>query len=140
MNADKDIVTVKLDGESFDDFMEDIKKEIQLKNYRVVKVINVDNIKMRRNLVNNLEIGFKSYKIIEICNLFTCNEIISADLRAGVFMPQRLALYERLDVPGVFVSYLKPTAVARLFTSKKMMVAAGKMEKDIEEILDTVQF
>jgi len=140
MNADNDIVTGKFESESFEDFMEDITKEIQLKNYRIVKIINVDNIKMRRNLVSDLEIGFKNYKVIEFCNLFICNEMISADLRAGVFMPQKFAVYERLDGKDVFVSYLKPTAVARLFGSKKMMKAAGKMENDMKEILEAVNF
>jgi uncharacterized protein (DUF302 family) len=140
MDVDKDIVTVRLTGESFEEVMEDLEKEIQLKNYRVVKIVNVDNIKMRTNLVKDLKIGFKKYKIIEICNLFTCNDIISADLRAGVFMPQRFAVYERLDVEDIFVSYLKPTAVARLFTSKQMNKAAERMEKDMEEIVDALDY
>lgn len=140
MDINNDIVTVRLEGESFEEVMDDIEKEIQLKNYRVIRIINVDSIKMRRNLVENLEIAFENYKVIEFCNLFTCNELITPDLRAGVFMPQKFVVYQRPGDKNIIVSYLKPTSVARLFGSKKMMKPAEKMEKDMEEILDSVDF
>ncbi len=136
MDVNSDIVTRSFDDDDFSDTLDIFIKEIQNKNYRVVKIVNVDNVKNRTNLVKDLKVGFDRYKIIEICNLFSCNEIISADLRAGVFMPQRFAMYQRLNDKKVYISYLKPTSFARLFGSGTMLEVAGRIERDIVAILD----
>lgn len=141
MDANRDIVTKKIKDIVFQEVVDNIVKESELKNYRVVKVVNVDNIKDRRKLVKNIKIGFRSYKIVEICNLFTCNDIISSDLRAGVFMPARFAVYEQLDDDAVYISFLKPTAIARLFGSgARMMETATKMEKDMNDVMASADF
>ena len=140
INANSDIVTVSFPDIEFSELLDNLVKETQLKNYRVTKIVNVDNIGMRENLVKDLKIGFKHYKIVEICNLFNCNDLISADLRAGVFMPVRFAVYQASAKEPVRVSYLKPTAFASLFDSKKMMETANKLGKDMEAIIEEAGF
>ncbi len=140
MDSNSDIVTLSFQDVGFDEFLADLVKATQVANYRVVKIVNVDNIHMRKNLDPNLKIGFKHYKIVEICNLMNCNEIISSDLRAGVFMPVRFCVYQPNKSDEVFVSYLKPLAVARLFESKRMTKAAKGVENDMAEIIATASF
>lgn len=136
MDINSDIVTTEFEKVDFDDLMDILTKEIELKNYRIIRVINIDNVKTRKNLVKDLVVGFVHYKIIEFCNLFSCNEIVSADLRAGVFMPQRFAVYQPLNDKSVYVSYLKPTAFAGLFESKRMLKTAIRLDKEMRDVVE----
>ncbi|VAX25132.1 hypothetical protein MNBD_NITROSPINAE02-1683 [hydrothermal vent metagenome] len=140
MDVNSDIVTLSFQDIGFDEFLADLVKAIQVTNYRVVKIVNVDNIHMRTNLDPNLNIGFKNYKIVEICNLMNCNEIISSDLRAGVFMPVRFSVYQPNKSNEILVSYLRPLAVAKLFGSARMLKAAKGIENDMAEIIATASF
>ena len=140
MNANRDIITKSFPDVKFDELLDNLVKGAQLQNYRVVKIVNVDNIQMRENMQKGLVIGFIHYKIVEVCNLFYCNDIVSADLRAGVFMPARFAVYQKSEKEPVRVSYLKPTSFAKLFESKKMSDTANKLDKDMEAIIEETGF
>lgn len=140
IEINSDIVTVSFPDIEFSELLDNLVKETQLKNYRITKIVNVDNIGMRENLVKDLKIGFKHYKIVEICNLFNCNDLISADLRAGVFMPVRFAVYQASAKEPVRVSYLKPTAFASLFGSKKIDEVAALLESDMKAIIEEADF
>jgi len=140
MDANRDIVTVSFPDAKFDEFLDNLVKATQLQNYRITKIVNVDNIQMRENMRDDLVIGFKHYKIVEVCNLFYCNDVVSADLRAGVFMPVRFAVYQKSEKEPVRVSYLKPTAFAGLFGSKEMEEAAVRIGKDMEAVIEEAGF
>ena len=139
MDADSAIVTVEFEDEEFQDLLDDLLKEIELQNYKVLKVANVDNIKERTGIAKDINIVYQYYKIVEFCNLFTCSEMASADARAGVFLPQRFAMYQRLDEDTIYVSYLRPTAIAELLDSGQMMVAARQIEREMNDIIEAVE-
>lgn len=140
MNINKDIITYIFKEADFSDIIENLVKESQLKNYRITKIVNVDNIKERIGVIDKLRIEFQHYKIIEICNLMNCNEVVSSDLRAGVFMPVRLAVYQPNNENAIHVSYLKPTAFAALFQSKAMMKVAKQLERDLDDMAKAADF
>lgn len=139
MDAGSDIVTHEFEDSEFDDLLDDLVKEIELANYRVLKVAHVDNIKERLDIVRDLKVVYSHYKIIEFCNLFTCSEMAAADGRAGVFLPQRFALYKYVDEETIYLSYLKPTAVARFLDSKEMMKTAKKLDEEMNDVIKAVE-
>ncbi len=140
MNINSDIVTTRFQDVGFDELLEDLTKEVEFKNYLITRIVNVDNIKERQKLVKDIKIGFTRYKILEFCNLMNCNEVVSSDLRAGVFMPVRFAVYQPLGENAVYVSYLKPTALARLFGSKRMIKATKQLEEDMSDVVEETGF
>jgi uncharacterized protein (DUF302 family) len=140
MDINKDIVTHIIKKADFNEILETLTKEAQLRNYRVVKIVNVDRIKERASIISGLNIGFDHYKIIEICNLMNCNEIVSSDLRAGVFMPIRLAVYQPKNKNEIHISYFKPTAFVALFKSTAMMKVAKQLESDLDEVAKAADF
>ena len=140
MDINKDIVTHVIQKADFGEIIENLIKEAQLKNYRIVKIVNVDNIKEKAALVDKLSIGFQHYKIIEMCNLINCNEVVSSDLRAGVFMPVRLVVYQPKDENTIYISYLKPTAFAALFQPRTMMKVAKQLERDLDDVAKAADF
>ena len=96
MNVNQDIVDRQFKAKTFDGLLDDLVTEIEALNYRVTRINHIDNIHDRREAGINVTIGFKRYKIVEFCNLNSCSELISADLRAGVFMPVRFIVYQRM--------------------------------------------
>ena len=140
MNADQDIVDREYAAGNFDELLDDLLTEIEARNYRVTRVNNIDNIYDRRQAGIDVSIGFKRYKIVEFCNLNSCSELISADLKSGVFMPVRFIVYQKLDASTSNIAFLKPTAFAGLFDSEQLTRVAAQLEADMMQVLDELSF
>lgn len=133
-----DIITREFKEADFEEFIFDLQKEIQQMNYRITRVMNIGHVKDVKAMIKGLKIAFTDYKIVEFCNIISCNEIISADLESGVLFPQKFAVYRPLGASAIHVSFLKPTAIARIFGKKEMMKTTRKMEDEMLEILDNM--
>jgi len=140
VNADQDIVDREYTAGNFDELLDDLLTEIEARNYRVTRVNNIDNIYDRRQAGIDVSIGFKRYKIVEFCNLNSCSELISADLKSGVFMPVRFIVYQKLDASTSNIAFLKPTAFADLFDSEQLTRVAVQLEQDMMQVLDELSF
>ncbi len=140
MVVSEDIVTKHYSGMSFEDVLEYLVQEVKDRNYLITRINNIDNIHDRKNGDFTKQIKFKLYKIVEFCNLENCSQLISTDLTAGVFMPVKFAVYQPVNNEQILISFLKPTAFAGIFNSKKMMRIAENLEQDMYEILDEIIF
>ena len=140
MNVDEDIVSRQFQIANFDDLLDDLVAEIQQHNFYISRINHIDNIYDRLEAGIDVVVNFKHYKIVEICNLNTCSELISADLRAGVFMPVRFVVYQRQEENSAHVAFLKPTAFARLFDSKPLMQVATQLEQEMIDVLDEMAY
>ena len=140
MDISEDIVTRNFSGMSFDEVLEYLVQEVKDRNYLITRINNIDNIHERLNEDAAKKIKFKLYKIVEFCNLESCSQLISTDLKAGVFMPVKFAVYQSDNQEQVFISFLKPTAFASIFKSEEMTRIAETLEKDMYEILDEIIF
>ena len=140
MNANQDIVDKTYQAESFPELLDDLVTEIETRNYRVTRIYDIDNIYQRQEAGIDVSIGFKHYKIVEFCNLNTCSELISADLRSGVFMPVRFIVFQDLKDSVPHISFLKPTAFANLFQSEDLKRVARQLEQDMLSVLDELAF
>lgn len=140
MDTKDDIVDRKIQTENFDGLLDDLVREIEALNYRVTRINHIDNVYERREAGIDVAIGFKRYKIVEFCNLNSCSELISANLRAGVFMPVRFIVYQENEETAAHIAFLKPTSFARLFDSKALMRVATEIEKDMNIVLEEVGY
>ena len=140
MDVSEDIVTRNFSGMKYDEVLEYLIQEVKARNYIITRINNIDNIHDRPNGDAAKKLKFKFYKIVEFCNLESCSQLISTDLTAGVFMPVKFAVYQADNKEKVFVSFLKPTAYASIFKSERMMKIAIILEKDMDEILDEINF
>ena len=140
MDISEDIVTRNFSGMSFDEVLEYLVQEVKDRNYLITRINNIDNIYKRKNGDDTKNLKFKLYKIVEFCNLESCSQLISTDLKAGVFMPVKFAVYQSDNQEQVFISFLKPTAFASIFNSERMTRFAEILEKDMYDILDEIIF
>ena len=140
MNVQRDIVTRAYEPESFDEFVVDLLKEIELRNYRITRINHIDNVLDQAERGLGSAVGFRHYKIIEFCNLNSCVELISSNLLSGVFMPVRFIVYQQPKDPRTFIAFLKPTAFARLFDSEALTRVAAALEGDMSDVLEELEF
>ena len=140
IDVGEDIVTRTFEYESFDELLDDLAKEIEVRNYRVTRIYDIDNIFEQPERGIDATITFERYKIVEFCNLGSCAELISQDLRAGVFMPVRFAVYRKAGASDVSISFLKPSAFARQFDSPRLTALATDLEGDMNDVVDELGF
>lgn len=140
IDASEDIVTRTIESDSFESLLDDLAKEIEVRNYRVTRVYDIDNIfeQPERNVAH--AIPFDRYKIVEFCNLGSCVELISKELLAGVFMPLRFIVYREAGTSLVSIAYLKPSAFARRFNSEPLAAVAAELEGDMTDVLEEMLF
>ncbi|MBL4825355.1 MAG: DUF302 domain-containing protein [SAR324 cluster bacterium] len=140
MDVAQDIVKVNFSGINFEDILADLIKEIEMRNYLITRVSNIDNILKRRDPSLGKEAKFRYYKIVEFCNLESCSQLISLNLLVGVFMPVKFVVYQLIGEDLIQISYLKPTAFSHLFKSNEMTVIAEKLEQDMHDVLAEIDF
>ncbi len=140
IDAREDIVTRTFESESFDSLLDDLAREIEVHNYRVTRIYDIDNILEQPERGVGATISFERYKIVEFCNLGSCAELISQDPRAGVFMPVRFAVYRKAGAADASISFLRPSAFARQFDSPRLAALANDLEKDMTDVLDEMGF
>lgn len=140
MNANQDIVDRQYPSENFDRLLDDLVREIEAHNNRITIINHIDKIYDRLEEGIDVTIGFKRYKIVEFCNLNSCNELISAELRAGIFMPVCFVVYQKIEETTVHIAFLKPTAFARLFDSKPLMQVATQLEEEMVDVLEEMAY
>lgn len=140
MNVNQDIVDRQFQTDDFDGLLDDLVAEIEALNYSVTRINHIDNIYARREAGIEVSIGFRRYKIVEFCNLNSCSELISADLKAGVFMPVRFVVFQRIEEPTSHVAFLKPTAFAAIFNSESLTQVAIQIEEDMIRVLEELDY
>ena len=67
-------------------------------------------------------------------------ELISSELLAGVFMPLRFVVYRKPGEDVDFVSFLRPTAFARPFESVRLTDVATALERDMNDVLEEMDY
>lgn len=120
--------------------LDDLTKEIEVRNYRVTRIYDIDNVFEQTEREIAGEIPFRRYKIVEFCNLGSCVELISKELLAGVFMPLRFIVYQRPGTDRTFISFLRPSAFARGFDSPPLAAVATALERDMADVLEEMLF
>jgi len=140
IDTGEDIVTRTFETESFDELLDDLAKEIEVRNYRVTRIYDIDNIFEQPEREIGHAISFERYKIVEFCNLGSCAELISQELRAGVFMPLRFVVYRRAGAADASISFLRPSSFARGFDSLPLAALATELERDMIDVVDELGF
>ena len=140
INVGEDIVTETFEPESFDSLLDDLTKEIEVRNYRVTRIYDIDNVFEQTERALTYTIPFERYKIVEFCNLGSCVELISKKLLAGVFMPLRFIVYQETGADLASIAFLRPSAFARPFDSPSLAATAAELERDMTDVLDDMAF
>ena len=140
MIIEEAVVTRSYDVDDFEDLLNDLTAEIEVRNYRVTRINHIDNVLEQKERGLSKKMSFKHYKIVEFCNLNSCAEMMSADMLAGVFMPVKFIAYQGVSDPEAHVSFLRPTSFAALFGAAGVMDIAVDVEKDMQDVLEEIAY
>ena len=140
MEISQDIVRATFEDRSPEHLLEDLVGELEVRNYRIARINNIDNVLERELPEGYPGHTFRFYKIVEFCNLNECSQLISANLLAGVFMPVRFIVFQHQGEAQTQLAFLKPTAFANLFNSKEIKDLAEILEQDMHDVLEEIVF
>ena len=117
------LFSTKLNG-SFNIAVKSVKKVLRESGFEVISEINFSNL-----IEDRLGIKVKKYHILEISNPFMAYQSLLTDLKAGLFVPFRIVIFEDYD-GNINVSLINPEGTAG-FTENMVfeLVAAEASEK-----------
>ena len=140
MIIDQDVVTRSYDVDDFEDLLNNLTAEIEVRNYRITRINHIDNVLEQEERGLSEAMRFEHYKIVEFCNLNSCAEMMSADMLAGLFMPVKFIAYQAVGEREVQISFLRPTSFAGLFAAEGVMEVAVGLEKDMQDVLEEIDY
>ena len=119
-----DIIYEKKTNKSFDEALESVKKELKERKFGVLWELNFKDKMAEHN------IDFKNnFKILEVCNPQKANEVLSAHLEVGYFLPCKMVVYEKKGV--VFIGTAKPEMLLGMMGYDDI----GNVATEVQEIL-----
>lgn len=119
-----DIIYEKMTTKTFDEALETIKKELKERKFGVLWELNFKDKMAEHN------IDFKNnFKILEVCNPQKANEVLSAHLEVGYFLPCKVVVYERNG--EVFIGTAKPEMLLGMMGYDDI----GNVATEVQEIL-----
>ena len=116
---------------SFDDAVQSVEEEVAKAGMRVLHVHDV-----QKTLV---EKGFERapFKIIEFCNAAYASEVLSADIRIGIFLPCRITVY--VEKEETHISGMRPLMLSQFFPKAGIESTLEKIDQKVQEILSAAK-
>lgn len=119
-----DIIYEKKTNKSFDEALESVKKELKERKFGVLWELNFKDKMAEHN------IDFKNnFKILEVCNPQKANEVLSAHIEVGYFLPCKMVVYEKKG--EVFIGTAKPEMLLGMMGYDDI----GNVATEVQEIL-----
>ena len=81
---------------------------------------------------------FEHYVLLEFCNVMVALEALNADLRMGVFLPCRMAVFQKKGSGAVTLLTVNPRFYPKILGNPALHGLADKVEPVIREIFNTV--
>jgi uncharacterized protein (DUF302 family) len=97
--------------------------------FLILSYVDVQHI-----LESNFGDKFRKYYILNVCKPIAAKEIMGEDLKMGLFIPCKIAIYETEG--GSQVSLLYVSALARDYLGRESV--AGKYEEELVSIIDII--
>ena len=135
---EKDLIKPATDNESLvieyettytlETVIDNIKRAAQGKNFRIIRVQNMDSGLVDENNESKKEV------IIYFCNFKLLNQALKVDSRVGLFLPCRVTAYEQNG--KVKVISINPKRLSHLFNNNELDHLCDQMYQTYIEILE----
>lgn len=108
--------------------VENIKRAVQGKNFRLIRVQTLDDGFVDKDKESKKEV------IVYFCNFQFLNEALAVDTRVGLFLPCRVTVFEREG--KTIVTSINPKRLSKLFNNDELNLMCEQMYKLYNEILE----
>lgn len=124
-----DIIYEKRTSKTFEQALESIKKELKERKFGVLWELNFKDKMAEHN------IDFKNnFKILEVCNPQKANEVLSAHLEVGYFLPCKMVVYEKNG--QVFIGTAKPEILLGIMGYDDLESVAREVQEILIEAIE----
>ncbi|TCK16826.1 cytochrome c oxidase cbb3-type subunit 3 [Thiogranum longum] len=113
---------------SFEETLDNLKKAISARNFRVIREQTLDSGFVEKNKESR-----RQY-IVYFCSFSFLNEALSIDPRVGLFLPCRVTLQE--TEKGIELVTINPENLSHLFNNRELDKACERMHRLYTEILE----
>lgn len=118
--------------ESYDEALEEITEALATEGFGVLTEIDV-----RETLKTKIDVDFRRYKILGVCNPTLAHRALEADLDVGLMLPCNVVVYERDDGTTV-VTAIDPTQTLVDQGDGRLREIAAFARSKLEKALDSV--
>ena len=116
---------------SFDDTINNIKKELKKEGFGVLTEIDV-----KQTIKNKLNIDMDKYIILGACNPVNANKAINYEIDVGLMLPCNIVVYE--NNKRLFVSVIRPTIAMGMIDNSKLKDVAFQIESKLKNVFDSI--
>ena len=113
---------------TFEDTENNVINALKQEGFGVLTEIDVQS-----TLKQKLNISYKKYKILGVCNPTLAYKALTAEQEIGAFLPCNVLIYEHKG--KINVSILKPTSALGLTVNPQIAIIAKEAEKKLIKVL-----
>jgi len=114
----------------------EVAEELVLKALKQESFGVLTEIDVQKTLKQKLDVNYKKYKILGVCNPTLAYKALTAEQEIGAFLPCNVLLFENKG--KVTVSILKPTSALSLSDNSEVKVIAKQAEKKLANVLNNL--
>lgn len=119
----------KVTNKTFDEAIKSIKEELKKRNFGVLWEFNI------KDKMDEHNIDFhNNFMILEVCNPYKANEVLSKHIEVGYFLPCKMVVYEKDG--KVRIGAARPKALIGMFAYDDLDDVANEVEKIMIESID----
>ncbi len=124
-----DIIYEKKTAKTFEEALESIKGQLKERKFGVLWELNFKD-KMAEH-----GIEFENnFKILEVCNPQKANQVLSAHLNVGYFLPCKMVVYEKDQ--EVFIGTAKPEVLLGMMGYDDLSTVAAEVQEVLIQAID----
>lgn len=124
-----DIIYEKKTAKTFEEALESIKVQLKERKFGVLWELNFKD-KMAEH-----GIEFENnFKILEVCNPQKANQVLSAHLDVGYFLPCKMVVYEKNQ--EVFIGTAKPEVLLGMMGYDDLSTVATEVQEVLIQAID----
>jgi uncharacterized protein (DUF302 family) len=117
---------------SYEEALIKVQEALKEEGFGVLTTIDVQS-----TLKKKLDVDFRKYVILGVCNPFYAFQALQADLDAGLLLPCNVIVYET-DDNKVFVSAMNPVSVLNVIQNEKLEIIAEAVSTKLQKVMEKV--
>ena len=117
----------------FDEVIDKIQENLQAQGFNIIHIFD-----MKEDLKNNLEVGFRNYKILTACHTVLGYKAMSLEPHIGLLLPCNILVQEH-ENGEVEVSAMNPLeSIDKNMVTASLEFVAGKISDHLRTAVDSL--
>ena len=116
----------------FESAVELVKEQLASEGLSVLTIIDI-----KQKLDKKLDIDFKKYMILGVCDPVNACKAIMAEVNIGLMLPCNVVVYE--SDGGATVGVVRPTVTMQMIDNLDLKRIAKDIERRLKNVIDSMQ-